>query len=668
LLLLLSRPTQVLELLDKAEDEPLLALFFLQRLIEQQYVEEVAPPQAASSPLVLPVAAKDIPSPPEDPPSSTSIDSWSAGPYSFTQELDLALVGPDAADDDALDGTVRIQALPVQPTGQDPTTEITLEDLSSALPEDAASTDPAETADAEQATIAEGSQESQRDLTTSDDTQDGAPTGGLDSENDRVASYDSPPIGPSEEARARLQVTTPVDDDKNTLLHSAMQDRSLPFQRPADPNAGVFFSAHSVLDVVDLRHITQFSVATDIPLDGIVEAAGAEDDESHFAGADDGSSDEHDEHDADEHDASEEEADSEASEPEEEAPVHTDDELQLTHGDTGFDPELAAALLRAAAQAETELRRPLPPGTSPSSTDLHDLGFSRLLGESDAEVEEVEDLRPENVVSRPSAAPTVLLRRTELQRMAQEHSNLSIVDEDEPEDLDDVLQLGATVVIPRDEANALLAKDPGSSPASPSGQAPSNPTESAAGRPAGSSQDDEMSQSERDILRSISDIFPQNEAGTGHERKARRNQTGEQPTAYLSRSMNHALKATLRHRTDIYNRIFSVIFSHFQARLGREQAITRFQAFFNHRDRSYPELFIDLAFRADGTLDQELLLKNLEVYPTPRPAEVLDASLNEVFYFLLRDIHLLLNPEEQSEMMDAVVQVRNLLYKRTSQP
>jgi len=48
-------------------------------------------------------------------------------------------------------------------------------------------------------------------------------------------------------------------------------------QRGRDPKAGLFTSQDSVLDKVDLSHVVHFTVATDIPLTGVVETLGVED-------------------------------------------------------------------------------------------------------------------------------------------------------------------------------------------------------------------------------------------------------------------------------------------------------------------------------------------------------------------------------------------------------
>ncbi len=118
----------------------------------------------------------------------------------------------------------------------------------------------------------------------------------------------------------------------------------------------------------------------------------------------------------------------------------------------------------------------------------------------------------------------------------------------------------------------------------------------------------------------------------------------------------------LRH-AERYNAIFSAIFAHFQKKLGRDQTRQIFESFFMPGNSSFPELFIDVAFSDDGKLDVRRMLRNVSAYGTNHPADVLDACLNEVFYFLIRDIHLVLNQDEQDSLMKTIMPTREQIFK-----
>jgi hypothetical protein len=526
-------------------------------------------------------------------------------------------------------------------------------------------------------------------------------------------------------------------------------------QRKPDPDEGVFTSSQSVLDVVDLSHIRQYGVATDIPLDGIVEAAAAEDDEHHMAGLEVGEDYEHgddlehgdgEEHDDDlehgdggEHDDDLEHCDDhdvhlemhDDDEHDERAPqleAHDDDDVEdgsqdddsvggleaaLEHSleeDFGDDSEPGLDALHAGGEEGTDPDEAgLDDSWGPAESlldadaldDPDDLHGGLDLEDEDGDEEplpptamvddademsgvdeDFEELRPEDVAGlHPPEEEPLSLEEALFPPQAplyeppparaeddtdggdediQELSGDAVLEPgEEPDDLDEAL--GETVsiratdpILPRVIREEPLLETPVNLKAMPTVK-PALPPE------------DEISQEDMAVLEKIVAIFQPRvddaPSSPGGRRKGRAAAADNARTG--SSQLSNRQRALLRERAEIYNQIFTIVFNQFSRKLGREKTRQRFQDFFTPGNSTYPELFIDLAFKADGTIDPDLILRNLDAYPTQRPAEVFDASLNELFYFLLRDIHQILDPGEQAHMMESIVQVRSLLFKKS---
>lgn len=172
---------------------------------------------------------------------------------------------------------------------------------------------------------------------------------------------------------------------------------------------------------------------------------------------------------------------------------------------------------------------------------------------------------------------------------------------------------------------------------------------------------------EESLLSNISGIFRARSSGLRDKRTTRSGRRAYQEDlkrAGVTVSLNSTQKSLLRERSEMYNHIYSVIFAHLARKLGRDRTRSIFQEFFAPGNGSYPEMFQGLTFKGDGMVDSEQLLRNLEAYPTHRPVQLLESSLSDIFHFLIRQIDQVLDPVEQSQMMDGLTPLFNLLNKR----
>lgn len=340
-----------------------------------------------------------------------------------------------------------------------------------------------------------------------------------------------------------------------------------------DKQAGIFLSQDSVLDKVDLSHVTHFSIATEIPLSGVVETLGLEDlDESER-----------------------EEAQAMAGEM-----TSRSDPRDDTTGDSGGDGEMFAS------EADDE---------GPDSEDQED------ESESSGEVLRLEPARivepaprevtpPPPVDNRPIAPPV-----SEPEVLKQDDIVFTESDGD-----DELMEEGPIDHTVEDEKQSPPQVEP-TSPA---------------------------------LARRLS-VVPSPAA-------AAVSPGGRQVISPLQRQ-------SLQRRTATYNRIYRTIFTHFSKYTDERDVLKRFQAFFQPGTSKYPELFLDLSFQNDGTLDAEKIIRNLEMYPTRRPFEIFDLALHEILSFLHKEIPAFLpNAHDEGQLMQAIAELRQQLFRKGAQP
>ena len=339
-----------------------------------------------------------------------------------------------------------------------------------------------------------------------------------------------------------------------------------------DKQAGIFLSQDSVLDKVDLSHVTHFSVATEIPLSGVVETLGLEDlDESER-----------------------EEAQAMAGE------MTTRPLSRQTDGD---DPGGDAEMLTSEADDE--------------SMEGDD--------EDDESSGEVLRLEPGRIVEPSQDEPAVMAPSADNHPMAPPVSEPEVLHKDdiifsEGDGDDELMEEGPIDHTVEDEKPNL----PPAEPTSPA------------------------------LARRLS-VVPSPAATSATP-------GGRQAISPLQRQ-------SLQRRTATYNRIYRTIFTHFSKYTDERDVLKRFQAFFQPGTSKYPELFLDLSFQPDGTLDAEKIIRNLEMYPTRRPFEIFDLALHEILAFLHKEIPAFLpNAHDEGQLMLAIADLRQQLFRKGAQP
>lgn len=558
----------------------------------------------------------------------------------------------------------------------------------------------------------------------------------------------------------------------------------------SNPSAGVFLSGDSVLDTVDLSHIAQFGIATDIPLDGIVETCGAEDDEGerHESVSTAALSEDPSVVMAAEASVSSL-ADSSFITVSEDSLIPAGEaSTSLTGGealenaklgrseaqeaarrlfgpndmDDGWD---AASVLSEADDAQDSdeivplspndiVSEGIPPvyededelgdeedpladlmdsvsetaGLNDDVHDITDLSESSALEESDslngavelpgnaaldtdgdldelsgddgaltqddafesAAEKQVSLFAPSAPLDRPDElAPSEISAENgplswDAETSLLEEPLLPIPGRLEPrleppptrdefeDDDEDVALLPATGIVSLDaqelneDVQDLLDLDP-----SAAILADQRPLLGSKQRVEASSAGEEISPEERELLAHIQGLFRPRTASTlpGPGRKSRRpNRSQELRRTGITVNLSTAQKALLRQRTETWNHIYTVIFTHVARKINRERTRSLFQDFFAPGNGSYPEMFQNLSFKADGMIDSEQLIRNLESYPTHRPIQLLESCLNEIFHFLIRQVDEVLDPHEQLQMMEGVTPLFNQLSKRSDLP
>lgn len=491
----------------------------------------------------------------------------------------------------------------------------------------------------------------------------------------------------------------------------------------SNPSAGVFLSGDSVLDTVDLSHIHRFEIATDIPLDGIVETSGAEDEEGY--GSEEDSDD------------SESEGDSLSLSPadvlnlENTGDLGSPDESWDAAGVLG-DVESALAddqieslsvhdIVDDTTADDSSIAEAAPPIFDEEGDDgLEDLDAAGGIVEDDYGDEDYDDDYPEDDYADADAYDSIdglddvdVLPASALDLSSDEEADVlrpeDIAQVNSSGELDPraVLQGAPLLPLPTriesrsepparqetethsedDEVPLLLSS--GIQPLEgidddfvqtesllglEQTQALFQPVKPMTGMARGNvrpSQNDmdELTPEEQSLLAHINGIFrartedasERTSSRGGRKRAARSDLRRNGATV----SLNAAQKSLLRERAEMYNHIFSVIFTHLGRKQGREKARLLFQDFFAPGNGSYPEMFQNLVFKGDGMIDAELLLKNLEGYPTHRPIQLFEACLNDIFHFLIRQVDQVLDPGEQGHMMDGLSPLFNLLTKRS---
>jgi len=463
-----------------------------------------------------------------------------------------------------------------------------------------------------------------------------------------------------------------------------------------DPDAGLFFSDQSVLDRVDLSHVNQYSIAHDIPLDGVVETVPADEEhepveahevvETHEAveaheegeqevnrGADDGI-----ELDGEETSLSGIFAEEEAGEDTGEGLVAADDAEALLHIATD-DIEFQ----------ETQVDTPLPEGaTGPEAPTggtrgeegeaqraLLRYGFPEHPEGAEVTIEEEFD---EEELDLLAEHITALEGSSTVEEIGQEAAGRIEPDEGESVSgrLEEALPLSA-------DDQPLFTEPPILNDLSDDEIVIENGLDELEDTPlmttptvlqgTRSRHDQEtqvrISEEQQAILNSITDIFKKPGAraalaGGPESAFTSRATTGKPLRVDASDSLDAQEQRRLIHRGVLYSDIFALIFSHYRKKLGDTQTRQVFDSFFTPGNSSYPELFIDVEFGPDGRLDSHKMVQNLVSYAAPRSANMFDACLNEVFYFLIKDIHLVLEPDEQDAMMSAIMPLRDRLFQQ----
>lgn len=586
------------------------------------------------------------------------------------------------------------------------------------------------------------------------------------------------PTAASEEVAPPAPPAPPAEEHEVQELWS-----DTPVFQPRDhsnPSAGVFLSGDSVLDTVDLSHIAQFGIATDIPLDGIVETCGAEDEEGERHESVSSTS------------LSSGVAGESSVIMAAEASVNTlaessfisvgedslipageastsltgttpPDAAKSTRPDGGEEArrlagpndmddgwDAASVLAEGDDVSDGDEVEPLPlndivsEGIPPvyeddfdddvdslheeveslhnavtqddDANDITDLSETSALEETgplgdEGELDELsgedDGLTQDDGTESAAEKQVSLLAATPRADVAEElladavspvngplswDAETSLLEEPllpipgrleprlEPpprrdefeDDDDDVALFPATGIVPLDaqelheEVQDLLDFD--SSAAILSDQKPLAGTKH---RPESPPVVDEISPEERELLAHIQGLFRPRTAQTspGPGRKSKRPlRNQELRRTGVTVNLSTAQKGLLRQRTETWNHIYTVIFTHVARKVNRERTRSMFQDFFAPGNGSYPEMFQNLSFKADGMIDAEQLIRNLEAYPTHRPIQLLESCLNEIFHFLIRQVDEVLDPAEQVQMMEGVTPLFNQLSKRSDLP
>lgn len=526
----------------------------------------------------------------------------------------------------------------------------------------------------------------------------------------------------------------------------------------SNPGAGVFLSGDSVLDTVDLSHFNPVGLATDIPLDGIVETAGVEDYEHEQSEYD------HEDSEPIEDTTSDHELDSVHLSQDDVAGIgessqewqnpqagwsEEEDVVSLSPLDiVNSGPHSVDASHAQARSMQASSNDVIPPIYEEDTLGADALGEDALSSLDDDELDalqdsvdedddsDVEELEEEAIEVRGNVLPSNTVAPLDeldddadvlrLEDIASTEPVALSVDE-EAEDLSalDIAQLEPVTeptaqdsldtttfrgeasmgrpLLPKptrmesrlDASSARHNHDSGvdddgdasasiqpieliedfSEAESLIGMDPNNalfkPMQPLKGmsRPAATrSMDAEsLSPEEEALLSNISGIFRARSRGLRDKKLSRGGRRAVQDDlkrAGAMVSLNATQKSLLRERSEMYNHIYSVIFAHLARKLGRDRTRAIFQEFFAPGNGSYPEMFQGLTFKGDGMVDAEQLLRNLEAYPTHRPVQLLESSLSDIFHFLIRQIDQGLDPAEQSQMMDGLTPLFNLLNKR----
>ncbi len=513
---------------------------------------------------------------------------------------------------------------------------------------------------------------------------------------------------PRSEQREKLPAPVPREPDDHLVLNAKTVVR-VGRSGSEDIEAGLFFSAQSVLDRVDLSHVEPHDIVHAHPPYDVVETLAAEDDDhesdevleevspAHGAEAGPATSSDADLVEqvvVDDLDEFPIEMDSEGDGLSE--IFSKDGEGEVGEDDPGYAASDAEALLHIATDdiefQETLLDTPLPgrgggaeviPGSpasasteaahAPPGTPLRH-GFPEHPDVAEVTIEEELDDEEYDVLARHIASMEGSSRVENLEEAAEqgieaaarEDSGLDDVSRERPELLAEqplfskppvLSDLSDDEIVIEDGLDEVREEPLMDTPAILSGTVP---------RPVGDVSQDRISDEQQAILDSITGMFkkPGARAALGAPPALREEQPGSAtPEPASSGHLDPGARRWLVQHGAVFNDVFATIASHFRKKLGDEQTRQVFESFFMPGNSSFPELFIDVQFDPDGRLDSSTMVENLLTYGTHHPAEVFDASLNEVFYFLIRDIHLVLDRAEQDALMEVVMPLRDRLFQ-----
>lgn len=115
-------------------------------------------------------------------------------------------------------------------------------------------------------------------------------------------------------------------------------------------------------------------------------------------------------------------------------------------------------------------------------------------------------------------------------------------------------------------------------------------------------------------------------------------------------------------KIEVFNSIFSIIFSTFSSSVEKEKVVKIFDSSLSNIRKRAPELFTGVEVMEDGSIQKENLLLNLSKIAPENPSEYLHNLLSDLFSYLIYDARKILPLDKENEMIEKILTIQHKLY------